>query len=158
MHPTLQEWRTCACPLPTSSHTSAWGACMHACAARVCARVPGLAGDEDLAGVHDAAGQARRVDGAQGRAQLDDVGPDQRLGQQAGVLPRRRWLVLTYKKDKECTCVSSSARSQQVLAATTKHVVVATTTTTTLERPLSLRHCFLMLSSIVACRYPYSSI
>ena len=60
--------------------------------------VPGLAGDEDLAGVHHAAGQAGRVDGAQGGAQLDDVGPDEGLGEQARVLPGGRRLVLTYKK------------------------------------------------------------
>lgn len=70
---------------------------------------PGLARDEDLAGVHDAARQARRVDGAQGRTELHNVGPDQRLGQQAGVLPRRGRLVLpctkqnihTQKKQKQ---------------------------------------------------------
>lgn len=62
--------------------------------------VPGLARDEDLAGVHDAAGQARRVDGAQRRAELDDVGPDQGLGQQARVLPGGRGLVLTCTREK----------------------------------------------------------
>ena len=66
-------------------------------------RVPGLASDEDLAGVHDAAGQAGSVDGAQGGAQLDDVGPDQGLWEQAGVLPGRRRFVLTYKKARTCT-------------------------------------------------------
>lgn len=40
-------------------------------------RLPGLASDKNLAGVHDTAGQAGSVDGAQSRAQLDDVGPDQ---------------------------------------------------------------------------------
>lgn len=59
------------------------------------ASVPGLAGDEDLAGVHHSAGQAGGVDGAQGGAQLDDVGPDQRLGQQARVLARRGRVRLT---------------------------------------------------------------
>lgn len=55
----------------------------------VCVCVPGLASDKNLAGVHDTAGQAGSVDGAQGRAELDDVGPDQRLGEQACVLPWR---------------------------------------------------------------------
>lgn len=41
--------------------------------------LPGLASDKNLAGVHDTAGQARSVDGAQSRAELDDVGPDQGL-------------------------------------------------------------------------------
>lgn len=63
----------------------------------VCESVPGFSSDEDLAGVHDPAGQAGCVDGAQRRAQLDDVGPDQRLRQQASMLPWRRGLVLTYQ-------------------------------------------------------------
>lgn len=56
--------------------------------------LPGLPSDEDLAGVHDPAAQTSSVDGAQGRAQLHDVGPDERLGEEAGVLPRRGGLVL----------------------------------------------------------------
>lgn len=39
-------------------------------------RIPGLASDKNLAGVHDTAGKAGSVDGAQGRAELDNVGPD----------------------------------------------------------------------------------
>ena len=62
--------------------------------------VPGLASNENLAGVHDAAGQTGGVDGAQGRAQLDDVGPDQRLGEQTCVLPRRRRLMLSCKRTR----------------------------------------------------------
>lgn len=50
-------------------------------------RLPGLASDKNLAGVHDTAGQACGVDGAQSRAELDDVGPDQRLGEQTCMLP-----------------------------------------------------------------------
>lgn len=53
----------------------------------VCVSVPGLASNKNLAGVHDTAGEAGSVDGAQGRAELDDVGPDQRLGEQTCVLP-----------------------------------------------------------------------
>lgn len=63
----------------------------------VCEYVPSLSSDEDLGGVHDSAGQAGSVDGAQGRAQLHNVSPDQRLGQQTGMLPRRRRLVWTYR-------------------------------------------------------------
>lgn len=57
--------------------------------------VPGLASDENLAGVHDAAGQAGGVNGAQRRAELDYVCPDQGLWEQARVLPGRRGFVLT---------------------------------------------------------------
>lgn len=57
--------------------------------------VPSLSSDEDLAGVHDPAGQAGGVDGAQGRTQLHDIGPDQRLRQQTGMLPGWRRLVRT---------------------------------------------------------------
>lgn len=57
--------------------------------------VPGLASDENLAGVHDAAGQAGGVNGAQRRAELDYVGPDQGLWEQARVLPGGRGFVLT---------------------------------------------------------------
>lgn len=64
--------------------------------------LPGLAGDENLAGVHDAAGQAGRVDGAQGRAELHDVGPDQRLGEQARVLPGGRGFVLACRWVTRC--------------------------------------------------------
>lgn len=71
-------------------------------ARQTCWRLPGLASDENLAGVHDAAGQAGRVDGAQRRAELDDVGPDQGLGEQARVLPGGRGFVLT------CTPVKRS--------------------------------------------------
>lgn len=49
--------------------------------------VPCLASDKNLAGVHDAAGEAGSVDGAQGRAELDNVSPDQRLGEQTCMLP-----------------------------------------------------------------------
>lgn len=62
--------------------------------------VPGLASDENLAGVHDSARQTGSVDGAQRRAELDDVGPDQRLWQQTCMLPWRRRFVLTFKKIK----------------------------------------------------------
>lgn len=58
--------------------------------------VPSLARDEDLAGVHDTAGEAGSVDGPQGGAQLYNVGPYQRLGEQACVLAGRRRLMLTY--------------------------------------------------------------
>lgn len=58
-------------------------------------RLPGLASDENLARVHDATGQAGRVNGAQRRAELDDVGPDQGLGEQARMLPGGRGFVLT---------------------------------------------------------------
>lgn len=51
--------------------------------------IPGLASNKNLAGVHDTAGKASRVDGAQGRAELDNVGPDQRLREQTCMLPRR---------------------------------------------------------------------
>lgn len=61
----------------------------------VCVRVPGLASDKNLAGVHDTAGQAGSVDGAQGRAELHNVGPDQRLREQTCMLPRRRRLMLS---------------------------------------------------------------
>lgn len=68
-------------------------------------RLPGLASDKNLAGVHDTAGQARGVDGAQRRAELDDVGPDQGLGEQAGVLPRWGGFVLpcTERRDQNLT-------------------------------------------------------
>lgn len=69
-------------------------ACARLCST-TCWHLPGLASDENLAGVHDAAGQAGRVDGAQRRAELDDVGPDQGLGEQARVLPGGRGFVLT---------------------------------------------------------------
>lgn len=69
-------------------------ACARLCS-MTCWRLPGLASDENLAGVHDAAGQAGRVDGAQRRAELDNVGPDQGLGEQARVLPGGRGFVLT---------------------------------------------------------------
>lgn len=49
--------------------------------------LPGLASDKNLAGVHDTAGQARSVDGAQSRAELNDVGPDQGLREQTRMLP-----------------------------------------------------------------------
>lgn len=61
----------------------------------VCVYVPSLSSDEDLAGVHDPAGQAGGVDGAQGRTQLHNIGPDKRLRQQTGMLPGRRRLVRT---------------------------------------------------------------
>lgn len=57
--------------------------------------VPGLASNKNLAGVHDTAGQAGSVDGAQGRTELDDVGPDQRLGEQTCVLPWRGRFMLS---------------------------------------------------------------
>lgn len=69
-------------------------ACARLCST-TCWRLPSLASDENLAGVHDAAGQAGRVDGAQRRAELDDVGPDQGLGEQARVLPGGWGFVLT---------------------------------------------------------------
>lgn len=64
--------------------------------------VPGLASDENLAGVHDPARQTGSVDGAQGWAELDDVGPDQRLRQQTCMLPRWRF-VLTLKEKRFIT-------------------------------------------------------
>lgn len=57
--------------------------------------VPGLASDKNLAGVHDTAGQACSVDGAQSRAELDNVGPDQRLGEQTCMLPWRGRFMLS---------------------------------------------------------------
>lgn len=56
--------------------------------------IPGFASDEYFARVHDPTGETSRVDGPQGRAELDNVGPDQRLRQEPGVLPRRRRFVL----------------------------------------------------------------
>lgn len=78
-------------------------------AARLARARPGLASDENLAGVHDAAGQARRVDGAQRRAELDDVGPDEGLGEQARVLPGGRGFVLTCTREKRCGLRTTSA-------------------------------------------------
>lgn len=74
-------------------------------------RVPGLASDENLAGVHDAAGQAGGVDGAQRRAELDYVGPDQGLWEQARVLPGGRGFVLTCTWAKFCRLSITSVKS-----------------------------------------------
>lgn len=42
-----------------------------------CVYIPRLASNKNLAGVHDTTGQASSMDGAEGRTELDDVGPDQ---------------------------------------------------------------------------------
>lgn len=73
--------------------------------------VPGLASDENLAGVHDAAGQAGGVNGAQRRAELDYVGPDQGLWEQARVLPGGRGFVLTCTRAKFCGLSITSVKS-----------------------------------------------
>lgn len=59
---------------------------------------PGFASNENLAGIHDTTGQASRVDGAQGGAQLDYVGPDQRFREEACMLPWGWRLMLSWRK------------------------------------------------------------
>lgn len=77
--------------------------------------VPGLASDENLAGVHDAAGQAGGVNGAQRRAELDYVCPDQGLWEQARVLPGWRGFVLTCTWAKKLLFTTSAIKYHQVL-------------------------------------------
>lgn len=84
--------------------------CPHREKCSVGVHLPGLASDKNLAGVHDTAGQACGVDGAQSRAELDDVGPDQGLGEQACVLPRWGGFMLPCTERNASNLTSASRR------------------------------------------------